>query len=74
MIDETLLASLGTADNEAEAMLTAAFGKKASTTDEQYMDSFLGEQIADLSPGKLIRGKVVGFACDPVLVGAVLSS
>src|SRR2546421_6386821 len=41
MIDETLLASLGSADQEAAAMLTQAFGKQMATEDEgQYMDSF----------------------------------
>jgi small subunit ribosomal protein S1 len=74
MIDETLLASLGAPDKEAEALLTEAFGKKAAAADEQYMDSFLGEAIADLSPGKLIKGKIVGFAGDDVVIEVGLKS
>jgi small subunit ribosomal protein S1 len=74
MIDETLLASLGASDKEAEALLSAAFGKKAASGDEGYMDSFMGEQIADLSPGKLIKGKVVGFAGDDVVIEVGLKS
>src|SRR5215470_4753319 len=74
MIDETLLASLGAPDKEAEALLTEAFGKKAAAADEQYMDSFLGEPIADLSPGKLIKGKVVGFAGDDIVIEVGLKS
>jgi small subunit ribosomal protein S1 len=75
MIDETLLASLGTADQEAEAMLTQAFGRKVAAEDEaQYMDSLLGDQIKDLSPGKLIKGKVVGFAGEDVVIEVGLKS
>src|SRR5438552_1897652 len=75
MIDETLLATLGTADQEAEALLTQAFGRAAGErTEGEYMDSFLGEQIKDLAPGKLIRGKVVGFAGDDVVIEVGLKS
>jgi small subunit ribosomal protein S1 len=75
MIDETLLASLGSADSEAEAMLTQAFGRKVAAEDEaQYMDSFLGDQIKDLSAGKLIKGKVVGFAGEDIVVEVGLKS
>jgi small subunit ribosomal protein S1 len=75
MIDETLLASLGTTDQEAEAMLTQAFGRKVATEeDAEYMDSLLGDQIKDLSPGKLIKGKVVGFAGEDIVVEVGLKS
>jgi small subunit ribosomal protein S1 len=74
MIDETLLASLGASDKDAEALLSEAFGKRAASGDEGYMDSFMGEQIADLSPGKLIKGKVVGFAGDDVVIEVGLKS
>ncbi len=75
MIDETLLASLGSTDTEAEAMLTQAFGKRVESDDQsQYMDSFLGDQIKDLSAGKLIKGKVVGFAGEDVVIEVGLKS
>ncbi|MEX2219761.1 MAG: 30S ribosomal protein S1 [Phycisphaerales bacterium] len=75
MIDETLLATLGTADQEAEALLTQALGRpSAQRKDGEYMDSFLGEQIKDLAPGKLIRGKVVGYAGEDVVVEVGLKS
>jgi small subunit ribosomal protein S1 len=75
MIDETLLASLGTTDDEAEAMLAQAFGRTTATDqDEQYMDSFLGDAIKDLSPGKLIKGKVVGHAGEDIVVEVGLKS
>src|SRR5689334_14951222 len=75
MIDETLLAALGSTDSEAEAMLTQAFGKRVESDDQsQYMDSFLGDQIKDLSAGKLIKGKVVGFAGEDVVIEVGLKS
>jgi small subunit ribosomal protein S1 len=75
MIDETLLASLGASDAEAEALLTQAFGRQIAAGDEsEYMDSFLGDQIKDLSPGKLIKGKVVGFSGEDIVVEVGLKS
>jgi small subunit ribosomal protein S1 len=38
------------------------------------MDSFLGDQIKDLSAGKLIKGKVVGFAGEDIVVEVGLKS
>ncbi len=73
MIDESLLASLGLADAEADAMLAQAYGKSKAQGDE-YMDGLLTEQIADLTPGKLIKGKVIGFAGDDVVVEVGLKS
>jgi small subunit ribosomal protein S1 len=73
MIDENLLASLGLADAEADAMLSAAYGSVQADS-ENYMDSFLGEQIAELTPGKLIKGKVIGMAGDDVVVEVGLKS
>jgi small subunit ribosomal protein S1 len=75
MIDETLLASLGTTDSEAEAMLAQAFGGTSVAEREgEYMDSLLGEAIKDLAPGKLIKGKVVGFAGEDIVVEVGLKS
>ncbi len=71
MIDENLLASLGLADAEAESLLKQAYGKAQG---DGYMDSLLGEQIAELVPGKLIKGKVIGMAGDDVVVEVGLKS
>jgi small subunit ribosomal protein S1 len=66
---------LASTDTEADAMLTQAFGRKIAGGDEaQYMDSFLGDQIKDLSAGKLITGKVVGFAGEDIVVEVGLKS
>ena len=70
MIDESLIASLGLSDAELNAML----GGVASAGAPGYMDSLLKEQIADLTPGKLIKGKVIGFAGDDVVIEVGLKS
>jgi len=72
MIDENLIASLGIADDEAMALLGEAFGETADT--ETRMDTILSDQATDLSPGKLIKGTVIGFAGDDVVVEVGLKS
>ncbi|HYE62663.1 MAG TPA: 30S ribosomal protein S1 [Phycisphaerales bacterium] len=75
MIDETLIASLGLADDEANALLRDAYGPAmAKGASGQYMDSLLKDQIADLIPGKLIKGKVIGYAGDDVVIEVGLKS
>ncbi len=71
MIDETLIASLGIADDETMALLGEAFG---DTDAENRMDNILADQQTDLEPGKLIKGKVIGFAGDDVVVEVGLKS
>ncbi|MCA9278594.1 MAG: 30S ribosomal protein S1 [Phycisphaeraceae bacterium] len=71
MIDDTLIAQLGSTDAEVEALLSDAFG--GADTDNR-MDSILGEQMEEVSPGKLIKGKIIGFAGDDVVVELGLKS
>ncbi len=72
MIDESLIASLSINDADVEALLRGS--PAAGKADKGYMDGFLGEQNADLAPGRLVKGKVVGFAGDDVVVDAGLKS
>ena len=72
MIDENLIASLGIADDEAMALLGEAFGDTADT--DTRMDTILSDNETDLTPGKLIKGKVIGFAGDDVVVEVGLKS
>ncbi|MGV6814020.1 MAG: 30S ribosomal protein S1 [Phycisphaerales bacterium] len=72
MIDENLIASLGIADDEAMALLGEAFGDNADS--ESRMDTILSDNDTDLTPGKLIKGKVIGFAGDDVVVEVGLKS
>ncbi len=71
MVDENLIASLGIAEKEAEEMLRSALG--AAVADGE-MDSLLGEAMQDLTPGKLIKGKVIGFTGDDVVIEVGLKS
>jgi small subunit ribosomal protein S1 len=70
MIDESLIASLGFADAELDAMMSGA----ALGTGATYMDSLLKEQKVELIPGKLIKGKVIGLAGDAVVIEVGLKS
>jgi small subunit ribosomal protein S1 len=72
MIDESLIASLGISDDEITRMLGGTIGKDGGNT--AYMESLVKEQIADLVPGKLIKGKVIGMAGDDVVVEVGLKS
>jgi small subunit ribosomal protein S1 len=72
MIDETLIASLGIGDDEAMALLSEMFGEKAGEDDS--MDAVLIDQANDLRAGKLIKGRVIGFAGDDVVVDVGLKS
>ena len=71
MIDETLIASLGIGDDEAQAMLNEAYPEQLAQGD---MESLIGEQIGGFSPGKLIKGTIVGFVGDDVVVEVGLKS
>ncbi|MCC7388978.1 MAG: 30S ribosomal protein S1 [Phycisphaerales bacterium] len=71
MIDEILIASLGLTDKDTDALLAGMFGEEGS---EAAMESLLGKELGDLTPGKLIKGKVIGFAGDDVVVEVGLKS
>jgi small subunit ribosomal protein S1 len=71
MIDETLIATLGRPDAEAEQMVRQALGSAGRAAD---LDALLGAQIGSLEAGKLIKGKVIGFAGDDVVVEVGLKS
>ena len=72
MIDETLIASLGINDDETMALLGEAFGSQADADDR--MDNILADQNTDLESGKLIKGTVIGFAGDDVVIDVGLKS
>ncbi|MCB9848592.1 MAG: 30S ribosomal protein S1 [Phycisphaeraceae bacterium] len=71
MIDETLIASLGFADDEAMALLKDAFGDSVAGGD---MESLLTGAISDLEIGAMLDGTVVGMAGDDVVVEVGLKS
>jgi len=71
MIDETLIASLGLEEDEAERMLQDAFGEQVASGD---MDSLLGEEMEDLQPGRILDGRIVGRAGDDFVIEVGLKS
>jgi small subunit ribosomal protein S1 len=75
MVDETLIASLGIDLNETEDLLRSSYGTAFTDAKPgEYMESFLKEQVEDLVAGKLIKGKVIGFAGDDVVIEVGLKS
>ncbi|TVQ61108.1 MAG: 30S ribosomal protein S1 [Phycisphaerales bacterium] len=68
MIDETLIASLGLDMSEADKLVRDALGGE-----EDGMDQLMGE-VSDLNSGSLIKGKVIGFAGDDVVIEVGLKS
>ena len=71
MVDEILIASIGVDDAEADALIQEAFGE---AFEKEGMDSLLSERIGDFTPGKLIKGKVIGFAGEEIVVEVGLKS
>ncbi len=71
MIDETLIASLGIGDAEAEQLVSEAFGASVGEGD---MDSILQGAIADCTPGSILDGVIVGMAGDDVVIEVGLKS
>ncbi len=71
MVDETLIASLGLDDAEAQAMIAEAFGDEVAAGE---MDALLTDEIQEVAPGKLLKGRVMGFAGDDAVVEVGLKS
>jgi len=71
MVNENLIASLNVDEREAEAMVLEALGDEFA---EGGMDAVLGDQVHDLTTGKLIKAKVIGRAGDDIVVDVGLKS
>ncbi|MCA9282927.1 MAG: 30S ribosomal protein S1 [Phycisphaeraceae bacterium] len=71
MIDEMLIQSLGIGDDDATAMINAAFGAEVA---EGNMDHLIEEQGADLTPDQILTGKIIGMAGNDVVVDVGLKS
>ncbi len=66
MIDHNLIGTLGSnIDAELDALMGSSDGG---------MEALLGDKIGNLTPGKLIKGKVIGFQGDGVVVEVGLKS
>ena len=71
MIDESLIASLGLKDHDIDSMLNAAMGGR---TGEAGLEHLLSRQVDEQTPGKIIKGKIVGMAGNDVVVEVGLKS
>ncbi|MFG0305315.1 MAG: 30S ribosomal protein S1 [Phycisphaerales bacterium JB040] len=71
MIDENLIASLGVADADTQKMLDDMFG---SAPADETMDRLMEGRVEDMQAGTLIKGRVIGFAGDDVVVEVGLKS
>ncbi|MBK7404036.1 MAG: 30S ribosomal protein S1 [Phycisphaerales bacterium] len=71
MVDEMLIASLGLTDKDTDALLEGMFSGQSP---DAAMEALLGKDLGDLTPGKLIKGKVIGFAGDDVVIEVGLKS
>ena len=71
MIDETLIASLGGADAEVEALFRDAYGKAGATAE---LDKILESSVQDFTPNSILDAVVLGFAGDDVVVDVGLKS
>lgn len=70
MINENLIASLGLMDSETEQMLADLEAGGGGIN----MDELLSAEMAELIPGRLIKGKIIGMAGDDVVVEVGLKS
>ena len=71
MIDENLIASLGFADDEADALMREAFGGAGV---KDGLERSLGHQMNAAEPNKLVKARVIGFSGDDIVVEAGLKS
>ncbi len=69
MVDEILIHSLGTVDSDAQALLDEAFAGQ-----DEGMEALLGDETKELTPGKLIKGRIIGMAGDDVVIEVGLKS
>ncbi len=70
MVDYTLIHSLDISDEEINAQLTEALGEDFN---EQTLDEAIGEKEAP-TPGKILKGRIVGIQGDDVIVEVGLKS
>ena len=59
---------------DLDKMMLDAMGGKPAASKGEFMDSLMSGTIADLTEGKLIKGKVIGYAGDDVVVEVGLKS
>ena len=71
MVDYNLIEDLKLKDDEVERMLREAGMDKAASGD---MDSIISKEVSGYAPGAILKGHVVGFSGDHVVVEVGLKS
>ena len=71
MVDYNLIEDLKLQDDEVERMLRDAGMGGAATGD---MDSIISKEVSGYAPGAILKGHVVGFSGDHVVVEVGLKS
>ena len=71
MVNKNLIATLDIDDVLAEQMVAEAYGQAVADGD---MESLVSDQVADLQPGGMLTGKIIGRAGDDFLVEVGLKS
>ncbi|MEQ9616889.1 MAG: 30S ribosomal protein S1 [Phycisphaerales bacterium] len=72
MVNELLIQSLGSAEDEAMLMLKDAFG--SDEISESELDAIIKDTGMDVSSDDILTGRVVGFAGDDVVIDVGLKS
>ncbi|MFZ4750680.1 MAG: S1 RNA-binding domain-containing protein, partial [Phycisphaerales bacterium] len=71
MVDYNLIEDLKLQDGEVERMLREAYGDKVADGD---MDTLISKEVSGYAPGSILKGHVVGFSGDHVVVDVGLKS
>ncbi|MCC5829147.1 MAG: 30S ribosomal protein S1 [Phycisphaeraceae bacterium] len=71
MVDRNLIASLDVDESEAQLMVEEALG---GSMEASVMDSVLQDSLQDLTPGGILKGKIIGHAGPDFLVEVGLKS
>jgi len=71
MVNFNLIEQLGVRDGDVDELLREALGRDVAEGD---MDSLLGEEMSEFQPGNILKGRVVGFAGDDVVIDVGLKS
>jgi small subunit ribosomal protein S1 len=71
MVNKNLIATLDVDDVLATQMVAEAYGQAVADGD---MESLVSDQVADLQPGSILKGKIIGKAGDDFLVEVGLKS
>ena len=66
MVDYNLIKELDVQDAEAEALINEAIGE--SGAEVAGLDGLLGQQVGEFQANTIIKGRVVGFAGDNIVV------